>query len=369
MASLAPKYTDLVPFSARRIFSRPHNIPANTPLKDDHLMGPAMEGRRQPPWGGKPQSSRTLPAQPITGPTTEPASQPTKKRKLHDDGHLSDTDGLDIVRDLQAQRSICIDTHEMRIKALEEEIWSLKMSHNLEVGALRDDIDNERHQHDNDNAQYRLQQIKDHSDFEQRIQRKLTKARGEHEANTKSSIEEREGALADIVLLRGQVHQLNHQLLASEKKYNDLCGDHLALQAKRGVVADKDNSAGASHIPNPIDRPSSKRDHPTPGSEKASKEHNDVPKIESKWRHHTAKMQHEHGNGKVKPSRYQSDAAWDLGLCYAHHMTDSKCPHGEGCEWQHDVLTESIRKYIRKIGGNEFLAKSDKLNFHKKLGI
>jgi hypothetical protein len=91
--------------------------------------------------------------------------------------------------------------------------------------------------------------------------------------------------------------------------------------------------------------------------------------ISSKWRHHKAQMKHQHGDGKMKPKWYHSDAGWDLGLCFQQHKTPFKCPHGDRCEWQYDVITMPIRNYILQLGGDCFLRNSDKYTFNKWLNI
>jgi hypothetical protein len=75
------------------------------------------------------------------------------------------------------------------------------------------------------------------------------------------------------------------------------------------------------------------------------------------------------GNGKVRPSRYGSNANWDLGLCAVHFQTLNVCEHGAACEFRHHPLTGPERQYIRFLTlGDKFLRHSDEVIMRKTAG-
>jgi hypothetical protein len=67
------------------------------------------------------------------------------------------------------------------------------------------------------------------------------------------------------------------------------------------------------------------------------------------------------GAGKVWPSRYGSNAAWDLGLCQEYFHTALPCRFGGRCEFRHEPLSNDERVYITFLtpAGPKFLQTSD----------
>ena len=67
------------------------------------------------------------------------------------------------------------------------------------------------------------------------------------------------------------------------------------------------------------------------------------------------------GTGKIRPTKYGSNASWDLGLCQEHFHTDRPCQFGGRCEFRHRRLSNDERVYITFLtpAGPKFLQTSD----------